>query len=155
MSRLFIVPWLAAPTRPGSAWASAPRQTSATRWLISTLPAPTAAGAAAATSEPTGATTSTGRSAPPLAGIVGSVAERRAHATAETVTDSGAFTLPGRCPSVPAKSKRMVSPATVTATSTRAGACWSGPPPVESTTSAKRQVPSGTAASAARMRRSP
>ena len=39
------------PERPGPA---RPRQTSATRWLTSTLPAPTAAGATALTSEPSG-----------------------------------------------------------------------------------------------------
>ena len=57
MSTLFIVPWPAAPTRSGTAWARAPRQTSATRWLTSTLPAPTAAGGRAATIVPGGATT--------------------------------------------------------------------------------------------------
>ena len=82
MSTLFIVPWPAAPTRSGTACASAPRHTSATRWLTSTLPAPTATGGRAATIVPGGATTRTGRSAPPLAGMVGSITERSANATA-------------------------------------------------------------------------
>ncbi len=51
-STLFIVPWLAAPTRSGATCASAPRHTSATRWLTSTLPAPTATGGTAATTVP-------------------------------------------------------------------------------------------------------
>src|SRR3954447_1275987 len=72
MRVLFIVPWLAAPTRSGQGEASAPKHTSATRWLTSTLPAPTAAGGRAATMVPAGATIETGRMAPPLAGIVGS-----------------------------------------------------------------------------------
>src|SRR3954453_5198130 len=104
MSVLFIVPWLAAPTRRGQAAASAPRHTSATRELTSTLPAPTAAGGRAATIDPAGGITVPGRMAPPLAGIVGSAAERRAKDTALTVTASTAFTLPGRCASVPVKS---------------------------------------------------
>ena len=92
-----MVPWPAAVTRSGQAWASAPKQTSATRWLTSTLPAPTAAGGRAATRVPPGATIDTGRMAPPLAGIVGSVADRRANDTALIVTASTAFTLPARC----------------------------------------------------------
>ena len=51
---MFIVPWLAAPTLSGAACASAPRQTSATRWLTSTFPAPTATGGTAATIVPGG-----------------------------------------------------------------------------------------------------
>src|SRR5918992_2135517 len=96
MSRLFIVPWPAAGTRAAPGSASAARHTSATRWLTSTLPAPTAAGGRAATTVPGGATTRTGRSAPPLAGMVGSVADRSANATELTVTASTAFTLPDR-----------------------------------------------------------
>ena len=45
-----------------------------------------------------------GRSAPPLAGMVGSTTERRAKATALRVTASTALTLPARCGSVPVKS---------------------------------------------------
>ncbi len=71
------MPCDAAPRVPGMASESAPRHTSATRWLTSTFPAPTAAGGRAATIVPAGAMTSTGRNAPPLAGIVGSVATRR------------------------------------------------------------------------------
>ena len=93
--------------------------------------------------------------APPLAGMVGSTAERRAYATADTVTASTAFTFPRACGSVPAKSNVTSSPATVTATAIRAGRCWSGAAPVESSTSLACQVPSGRSASAARMRRSP
>ena len=55
------MPWLAAPTRSGTTCASAPRHTSATRWLTSTLPAPTATGGTAATTVPAGAITRTGR----------------------------------------------------------------------------------------------
>ena len=109
-STLFIVPWLAAPTRSGCACASAARHTSATRWLTSTLPAPTATGGTAATTVPGGAITCTGRIVPPLAGSVGSVTARIANATALTVTASTAFTLPGRCASVPVKSNVTSSP---------------------------------------------
>src|SRR6187455_1932389 len=103
-----MVPCDAAPTLPGAAWASAPRHTSATRWLTSTLPAPTAAGNSAATIVPDGAITVTGRIAPPFAGIVGSVAHRIANATALTVTASTALTLPGRCAPEPVKSNVAV-----------------------------------------------
>src|SRR5919201_4923788 len=122
-----MVPWPAAATRSGQAWARAPKQTSATRWLTSTLPAPTAAGGRAATTVPAGATIDTGRIAPPLAGIVGSVADRRANDTALTVTASTAFTLPGRCASVPVKSNVIWSSATVTVTTMRAGVLLFGP----------------------------
>ena len=71
-STLFIVPCDAAPTRSGTASASARRHTSAMRWLTSTLPAPTAAGKRAATNVPSGAITETGRIVPALAGSVGS-----------------------------------------------------------------------------------
>ena len=113
------------------------------------------AGGAAATSVPAGAITLTGRMAPPLAGMVGSAADRRAKATADAVTASTALTLPGRCGSVPVKSKVTSSPATVTVTSIRPGAAGRASAPVESMTSSKVQAPSGRAASAARMRRSP
>src|SRR4051812_21776900 len=72
MRPLFIAPCDAAPTRSGTAPPSARRHTSAMRWDTSTLPAPTATGGTAATIEPRGAITCSGRSAPPLAGIVGS-----------------------------------------------------------------------------------
>ena len=91
--------WSPAMPRPpasGAASASAPRHTSATRWLTSTLPAPTATGGCAATIDPGRVITCTGRSAPPFAGIVGSVTERIANATALTVTASTALTVPGR-----------------------------------------------------------
>ena len=125
------------------------------RWLISTLPAPTAAGGSAATNVPDGATTSTGRIAPPLEGIVGSVALRRANPTQLTVTAAGAFTLPGRWRSVPEKSKITPSPASVTSTAILAATCWDGRGPTLSITSSNRQVPSGSPARAARIRRSP
>src|SRR6266511_3861325 len=131
MSRLFIVPWPAAGTRGRHGSARAPRHTSATRWLTSTLPAPTAAGGNAATKDPGGATTVTGRIAPPLAGMVGSTAERSEYDTADTVTASTAFTLPRACGSVPVKSKDTESPEIVSATTTRAGCCWSAAAPVE------------------------
>ncbi|MBV6510264.1 MAG: hypothetical protein JJLCMIEE_03395 [Acidimicrobiales bacterium] len=66
------------------------------RWLTSTLPAPTAAGGSAATIVPRGAMTVTGRSAPPLAGIVASVADRSANETQLTVTASTVLRLPRR-----------------------------------------------------------
>src|SRR5215217_9307712 len=96
MRVLFIVPWLAAATLRGQLAARAPKQTSATRWLTSTLPAPTATGGRAATIDPAGAMTRTGRMAPPLAGMVGSAADRNANETQLIVTASTAFTLPGR-----------------------------------------------------------
>src|SRR5438270_11922682 len=116
-----IVPCDAAPTRSGAACASAPRQTSATRWLTPTVPAPPAPGARAATIEPGGATTRTGRNVPPLAGRSGSTTVRNANATALIVTASTAFTDPGRCVSVPVKSNVTISAATVTRTAIRAG----------------------------------
>ena len=65
----------------------------------------------------------TGRIAPPLDGIVGSMALRRAKATALTVTASTAFTLPRPCASVPVKSNEMVSPAMVTVRQMVVGCC--------------------------------
>ena len=85
----------------------------------------------------------------------GSTAARRAYDTAETVTASTALTLPRDWGSLPVKSNVTSSPVTVTDTVTRAGRCCSGAAPVESNTSSARQVPSGSSASAARMRRSP
>ena len=114
-STLFIVPWPAAPTRSGTACASAPRHTSATRWLTSTLPAPTATGGTRGDDRARAA-----RSRAPAAarrrsrGWSGSVDRRAiANATALTVTASTAFTLPGRCASVPVKSNVTPSPSTV------------------------------------------
>ena len=86
---------------------------------------------------PAGATTRTGRSAPPFAGIVGSVAVRSANATALTVTASTAFTLPGCCDPVPVKSNVAVSPSIVSATVIRTGFCWSARGPVDSITSVR------------------
>ena len=67
----------------------APRHTSATRWLTSTLPAPTAAGGRAATTVPAGAIDLDG---PQRAAVGGDRRvewrERRANATALTVTAS-------------------------------------------------------------------
>ena len=111
---MFIVPCDAAPTRSGTAAASARRHTSAIRWLTSTLPAPTAAGKRAATSVPTGAITSTGRIAPALAGSPGSSALRNANSTHDTVTASTAFTFPDDCGSVPVKSNTSRPPAAAT-----------------------------------------
>ena len=75
--------------------------------------------AARSTSVPPGPTTCTGRSEPPLAGMVGSTAVRSANATADTVTASTALTLPRACGSVPVKSKVISSPAIVTVTTIR------------------------------------
>ena len=150
-----MVPWLAAPMRSGTTWARAPKQTSATRWDTSTLPAPTAAGGRASTTVPGRATTCTGRRAPPLAGRVGSTAERRANATDDTVTAAGAFTLPGCWGSEPDRSTVTPSPSMVSTTRMATGRCCAGSGPNESRRSSKDHRPSGRAARAARMRRSP
>ena len=72
----------------------------------------------------------TGRSAPPLAGSVGiERGPQRRRPTALTVTASTALTLPGRCGSVPVKSKVISSPATVTATAIVDGVLLLGPRP--------------------------
>ena len=111
----------------------------------------------AATTVPGGAITCTGRSAPPFAGIVGSVAARSANATALTVTASTAFTLPGRCGSVPVKSNVTPSPSTVTRRRrSRAGVLLLGTRPggvehVGERATRRR----GARRSAARIRRSP
>src|SRR5688500_10375791 len=143
--RLFIVPCPAAGTRPGNACASAPRHTSAIRCETSTLPAPTAAGGRAFTIVPAGAITRTGRIAPPLAGNVGSQAERKANETQLTVTASTALTLPGRCSDEPVKSNVTVPSAAerVSFTTIGAGTCCDGAGPVESITSANDHEPSG------------
>ena len=60
---------------------------------------------------------------------------RIANATALTVTASTAFTLPGRCASVPVKSNVTSSPTTRTSTTMRVGVCCSGRGPAESSTS--------------------
>ena len=86
---------------------------------------------------------------------VGSMADRNANTTALTVTASTAFTLPGRCPSVPVKSTVTESPAMVMATWMCDATCCEGSGPNESTTSAKVHDPSAIANSAARIRRSP
>ena len=70
-----------------------------------------------------GAMTRTGRSAPPLAGIVGSVTDRSANDTADVVTAATALTLPARCSSVPVKSNVMSSPSIVTRTEIVADGC--------------------------------
>ena len=63
---LFIVPWLAAGSRSGSACASAPSTTSVMRCDASTLPPATADGRTALTIVPAGAITSTTRPMPAL-----------------------------------------------------------------------------------------
>ena len=108
MSTLFIVPCDAAPTRSGAACASAPRHTSATRWLTSTLPAPTATGGRAATIDARRRDTRTDAARRRSPGSSGSTTVRNANATALTVTASTALTLPGRCASVPVKSNVTV-----------------------------------------------
>ena len=126
---LFIVPADAAPTRSGATWASAPKHTSAIRWLTSTLPAPTATGGSAATSEFRGVTIRTGRIVPPLAGMDGSVALRKAKATQLSVTARTALALPRTAGSVPMKSKTISSPAMVRMRLIVLGFCWSGAGP--------------------------
>jgi hypothetical protein len=79
---LFIVPCDAAHTG-GQRLSQGAGHTSAARWLTSTLPAPTATGSVALTIVPGGAITVTGRSAPPLLGMVGSSTDRKANATAD------------------------------------------------------------------------
>jgi len=66
--RLFIVPWLAAGIRSGTAWANALNSTSTMRCDISTLPPATDAGGFALTTVPCGAITSIGSISPALAG---------------------------------------------------------------------------------------
>ena len=104
---------------------------------------------------PGGAITCMGRSVPPLAGRVGSIATRRANPTALTVTASTALTLPERCGSVPVKSKVTSSPTSVIVNTMVPATCWSGAGPKLSMTSVNAQVPSPTSASAWRIRRSP
>jgi hypothetical protein len=65
---LFIVPWLAAGTRPGRAFDSALNSTSTIRCEVSTFPPATEAGGFALTTVPNGATTSIGSVSPALAG---------------------------------------------------------------------------------------
>src|SRR5262245_55382524 len=96
--------------------ARAENTASTMRLEVSTLPPATAAGERALTRVPGGATTSTGANAPAEAGMSGSVTQRTTKYTAERVTAGGQLQLPGPAGSVPAKSTRMASPATVTAT---------------------------------------
>jgi hypothetical protein len=76
MSRLFIVPWLAAGMRSGSACASAPSTTSTMRCEVSTLPAATAAGDCALTRQSAGASTVTGAKQPAFMGTSSSTRQR-------------------------------------------------------------------------------
>ena len=158
ISTLFIVPWLAAPTRRARACASAPRHTSATRWLTSTLPAPTA----------TGGTRGDDRARrrdhahrPHRAAVRRDASDRSpariANATALTVTASTAFTLPGRCASVPVKSNVTSSPSTRQRRRTIARRRLLLAAAGRRSRARRRtcHAPSGSAASAARMRRSP
>ena len=62
---------------PGIAAARASSRTSTIRWDVSTLPAATAAGGRGLTRDPSGARTESGRWAPALAGVSGSVTARR------------------------------------------------------------------------------
>ena len=139
MSRLFIVPCDAAATRSGAAWASAPRQTSATRWLTSTLPAPTAAGNARPRACRPARRPRPGAARRRWPGSSGRRPSGGRRPPRCTVTASTALTLPAACGSVPVKSKRdLRRPSTVTVSRIVAGCCWSAPAPVESSTSSKR-----------------
>ena len=104
--RLFIVPW-------PSAWPNARSTRSATRELVSTLPATTAAGGRASSSVPGSVITFTGRCAPALAGMSGSVSTRTANRQALRVTASGQLRLPRSCAALPVKSSVSSSPAIV------------------------------------------
>ena len=107
-------------------------------------PRPTATGGTAATTVPARRDhVHRAGSSPPLAGSVGSVTARIANATALTVTASTALTLPGRCASVPVKSKVTSSPSMRTSTTMRVGVCCSGRGPAESSTSVAAKRPSG------------
>ena len=77
------------------------------------MPAATAAGWRAFSRQPAGAITSIGRWAPAQGGASGSVRTRTAKKAADFVTESGQLRLPSTCGSVPAKSRRRVSPAIV------------------------------------------
>src|SRR5438105_541501 len=83
--------------------------------------------------------------APPLAGMLGSVAARTAKPTALTVTASTALTFPRCCGDEPVKSNTASSSATVRRTATRAASA-------ESSTSVKDHEPSGSEVSADLMR---
>ena len=97
----------------------------------------------------------TGRSAPPLAGRSGRSHARSANATALTVTASTAFTLPGRCGSVPVKSNGCSSPARVTATAIVVGCCCSAAGRCGRARRRSATRRRAIARSAARIRRSP
>ena len=128
-STLFIVPWLAAPTRSGD-----DLRQRAEAHVGDPLAHLDVAGTDrdrrhrgdddARAARPR----RTGRIAPPLAGSVGSMTARIANATALTVTASTALTLPGRCASVPVKSNVTSSPSTRDRRRTmRVGVCCSRP----------------------------
>ncbi len=139
--RLFIVPWPSA--RPKAA-----RTRSATRLEVSTFPATTAAGGRALSSEPSGAITVTGRYAPAVGGMSGSVSTRTANQQALRVTESGQLRLPSCCSAEPVKSSVSSSPATV-AVSVSARS-----PARASSTSAALRSPSSSSSRQARIRRS-
>ena len=133
---------LAGARRPvrAAACASAPRHTSATRWLTSTLPAPTAAGGTRGDDRPARRDRpARGASRRRWPGSSGRSPTRSANATALTVTASTALTLPARCGvgagEVERRARRRRS-----STSTRCavGDCCSGAGPAESSTSSKR-----------------
>ena len=111
---LFIVPAPAAGT--SATWAKAASTASATRWLVSTLPATTACGGRALTSEPSGARISRGAYVPAHAGTSSGSRTRRAKKHADRVTASGQLTLPSTASAVPARSITARSPSIVTAT---------------------------------------
>ena len=79
----FIVPWLAAGTRSGANCAQTLSTVSATRCVVSVLPAQTAAGGRDARNEPSGRRSSTLRKVPALTGTSGSVSTLIAKKLAE------------------------------------------------------------------------
>src|ERR671915_318149 len=101
--RLFIVPWLAAGIRSGTACERALKTTSTIRCDVSTLPPATEDGGKAFTTVPFGAITSMGSISPALAGTSPPIRQRKQYDTAETVIASTALTAPATCGLLPLK----------------------------------------------------
>ena len=124
---------------------------SATRWLVSTLPATTADGRRAWTSEPSRTRMSSGASAPAFAGTSAGSRTRSANRHAERVTAIVQLTLPATASAVPSKSIASVSPSSVTVA--RSGMSSSVTPSPSISLSAVA-LPSGSPRSVSRVRRS-
>ncbi len=154
MVRLFMVPWDAAGTRWGAAWARAPRITSTMRWEVSTLPPATAAGGRASTTVPGVVRTSTGRRQPALAGMSrpwAAARERSTYRAADRVMARTALTLPRTWGAEPVKSRTRLSPRF---SRRRRMGMSRAPRPSSSRKSVKPQAPSGRSRKLARVRAS-